>query len=175
MGVALECASRRIPLANFVKLAGVAERFDSPDAVPAKRLIIKAAHDLMICCGDEATAPAFHLQLLSEMPKWSSHAEDVCRTVVQTCATVQTLEKRAFEDVLSGAGALGRTIGYTGMAGGAGLGALYWMLSRHATQDEADIEGKKQQAQYYDRLNRDLQDSMRRKYRYSGDARPTNA
>ena len=41
------------------------------------------------------------------------------------------------------------------------------MLSRHSTQDEKETEAKKQQLNYYQQLNREIQDSMQRKFRYN--------
>ena len=166
LGVNLALAARCLPFGSITKMAGVAATMQRPEAADAKRLVIKAAHDLMISCGDGYTAPARHLEILSSMPKWSSHAADVYSTIVQSCMAVQELEKRAFTDAIEGAGALAKGIGYAGVGGGMGLGALYWMLSRHATQDEADIAGKKHQLQYYRGLNKELQDSLRQKYRY---------
>lgn len=169
LGVALECVSRELDPASFPKMAGVAETMHRPEAIPAKRLFIKAAHDLMSLCGDGHTAPANHLQILDETPGWSAHADDVYSTLVRACALSESLEKHAFSDVTEGAADLAKGIGYTGVLGGAGLGSLYWLLARHATQDAADIEAKKKQLEYYKNLNREMQDSLQRKYKYNSE------
>ena len=152
------------------KIAAVAHRMASPDAAPAKRLVIKSAHDVMTICGGEFTAPAQHLKILHDLPGWSTHAQDVYETVVKSCALAETLEKRAFADTVEGVGSLAKGIGYAGIAGGAGLGALYWMLARHANQGDADVESKKHQLAYYNRLNAELKDSLQRKYQYAPEA-----
>jgi hypothetical protein len=170
LGVALGCVSNDVPLAAFTKLAAVADRMNQPDAASAKRLVIKAAHDVMTACGDGQSAPANHLAILHGTPGWSAHADEVYSTVVKSCAVVSLMEKRAFNDTIEGLGNVAKGIGYTGLMAGAGLGSLYWMLSRHASQDEADVEGKKQQLQYYKNLNHELNDSLRRKYRYTAAA-----
>lgn len=156
---------------ELTKIAAVAHRMASPDAVPAKRLVVKSAHDVMCFCGDEFSAPAQHLKMIHELPGWSAHAEDVYGTVVKSCAVAECLEKHAFADAAEGIGSLAKGVGYTGVLGGAGLGALYWMLSRHASQGTADVESKKHQLAYYNQLNHELQESMRNKYPYNAEAR----
>jgi len=170
LGVALECTSRGVSVGSFPKMAGVARAMALPEAAEAKRLVVKTAHDLMALCGDGRTAPAYHLQLLIDTPGWSAHADDVYGTLVKACALCESLEKHAFADAVEGAGNLAKGIGYAGVLGGAGLGSLYWYLSRHATQDDADIEAKKQQVKYYHNLNRELKDSLQRRYQYGGAA-----
>jgi hypothetical protein len=172
LGVALACVSHNLPMTSFPKLAGVAAKMQSAEAIPAKRLLIKSAHDVMVLCGTGHTAPARHLEILADLPGWSTHAEDVYHDLVKACALSETLEKHAFNEAVEGAGNLAKGIGYAGVLGGAGLGSLYWMLSRHATQNEADVEAKKRQLQYYQHLNHELQDSLRRKYRYSNATEP---
>jgi hypothetical protein len=166
LGVALACVSNDMPVGQFTKCAAVAARMQQPDAVPAKRLVIKAAHDVMAFCGEANTAPAHHLRLVANLPGWSAHAEDVYSSVVKSCSIAAMMEKRAFNEAVEGMGSLAKGIGYAGLAAGGGLGSLYWLMSRHATQDEADIEAKKQQRDYYRQLNNELQASLRRKYRY---------
>ena len=156
--------------AELHKIAAVAHRMASPDAVPAKRMVIKSAHDVMTFCGDEFTAPSQHLAILSNMPGWSTHAEDVYNTVVKSCSLAETLEKRAFADTVEGVGSLAKTLGYAGIGAGAGLGTLYWLLARHANQGSADVESKKHQLAYYNRLNAELKDSMQRRYQYAPEA-----
>lgn len=166
-GIQLECISRGIDPSDFHKYAAVAEVMASKEAAPAKRLLLKAAHDLMVLCGDGTKAAAFHLQQVIELPGWSTHADDVYNTVVQACAANDCLEKHAFNDTVEGLGHVAKGLGYAGVLGGAGMGSLYWLLSRHATQDEKDNEARKQQLNYYNQLNRELQDSLARKYRYN--------
>jgi len=142
------------------------------DSAPAKRLLLKSAHDIMVFCGDGHAAPARHLEILSELPGWSRHSEDVYLELVKACALSENLEKQAFAETVEGAGSLAKGLGYAGILGGAGLGSLYWLLSRHATQNEADVEAEKQKLNYYHHLNRELQDSLKRKYRYSNATAP---
>src|ERR1019366_7801433 len=111
LGVDLALLSNgRLP-GELTKIAAVAHRMEHEDAVPAKRLVIKSAHDVMTYCGSEFTAPAQHLKILADMPGWSAHAEDVYSTLVKAAALSECLEKHAFADTVEGAGSLAKTIG----------------------------------------------------------------
>ncbi len=135
------------------------------------RLLLKMAHAVLQVTNAGDSAPAHHLRILHETPGWSKHASEVAGLVASTIMMLKPVEeeqfrKTAFSDLMSAGGQAGKMLGYGSLGAGAGLGALYWLLSRHATQDEADIEGMTRQVDYYDELGRNLQESMRRNYRY---------
>ena len=166
-GIMLGCAEHQVAVTSFPFIQGMAKRANSPDNGPAGRALIKAAHDVMVACGYENTAPRMHLLLVAEQPAWNPHCQDVMNHVAGVLQVMAPMEKVAFSDVMSGIGTAARGVGYGSIGAGAGLGALYWLLSRHVTQDDADIEAKQQQADYYHSLSRELKDSMDRKYRYT--------
>jgi len=163
-------------------LIGTMERGYNPDAMdyinaqaavwdaeggPAGRLLLKAARDVLVATGAGQTAPAFHLHFLSKSADWNTHSKEVAAEVVRVLEIFEPHRKEAFVRDLTGAvgtGARGALLGSAALGGG--LGALYWMMSRHANQDSADIEAMQRQVEYYNELSRELQDSMRRKYRY---------
>lgn len=150
---------------HFIKAA--AERWDA-EGGPAARLVFKAARDLLTATGRQYSAPAFHFHFLSKSADWNDHAKEVVTLVAQVVEVMSPMHKQAFniKDVTSAAGLAGRgaLLGSVGL--GAGLGSLYWLLSRHSNQDDADIEAMRKQVDYYHSLSKELEDSMRRKYRY---------
>ena len=151
---------------NFCE--GVSDLWDSEEGAPAARLMIKGARDLLIATGRGQTAPAFHLHFISKSADWNTHCREVADHVASVFKFMDdfTKEGSAVRDLLGGGTFLGRGAMYGAMGLGGGLGALYWLLSRHANQDSADMEAKEHQIKYYNQLSRELEDSMRRKYRY---------
>lgn len=134
---------------------------------PAGRLLIKAARDVLIATGAGHTAPAFHLHFLAKSADWNTHSKEVAADIARVLEIFEPHRKEAFVKDLTGAGMAGARGALLGsMALGGGLGSLYWLLSRHSNQDNADIEAMQRQVEYYNELSRELQDSMRRKYRY---------
>lgn len=159
---------------DYIKAA--AEVWDK-DGGPSARLLFKAARDLFIATGRPHCAPAYHLHFLSKSASWDEHAKEVAQLVVQTMEVLEPMRKQAMslKDVV-GAGTLaGRGALLGSIGAGAGLGSLYWMLSRHSNQDNADIEAMQKQVQYYRELSKELEDSMRRKYRYDRGQQPAAA
>lgn len=156
---------------DYIKAA--AEVWDE-NGGPAARLLFKAARDLFIATGREHCAPAFHLHFLSKSADWNTHAKEVAQHLVQTMEVLEPMRKQAFslKDVASAGALAGRGALLGSVGAGAGLGSLYWMLSRHSNQDNADIEAMQKQVQYYRELSKELEDSMRRKYRYDRGQQP---
>ena len=167
LGVVVGMLNRGYSPADFNYIKGQAEVWDA-EGGPAGRLMLKAARDVLIATGRGHTAPAFHLNFLCKMGSWDPHTREVAQHVAQLLEVLRPHEKRAFglRDALSAGGLAGRgaLLGSVGLGGG--LGALYWLLSRHANQDSADISAMQNQVDYYRELGRELEDSMRRKYRY---------
>ena len=130
------------------------------------RQLFKAAHDIMSITGRGSSAPALHLMMLSKQADWTLHSDEVFRDISRLLLASQPMEKAAFSGAASLANTGAKALTTGTLAGGAGLGALYFMLNRHATQDEADSEAMQHQVDYYNHLSRELEDSMRRKYHY---------
>jgi len=177
LGILIGAMERGYNPADMDYIKAQAEVWDR-EGGPAGRLLIKAARDVMVATGRGHTAPAFHLHFLSKSADWNEHAKEVALNVAQILEIFDPMRKQAFNlrDVGSAGLAAGKGALLGSMALGGGLGALYWMLSRHANQDTADIEAMQRQVDYYDELGRELEDSMRRKYRYDrGTQQPASA
>lgn len=167
LGMFLGAIERGYNPARLPSMQAAGQVWDT-DGGPAGRLLIKAARDLLIAQGRGQSAPAFHLHFLCKSSAWDTHSKEVAAAVAEVLDVCEPMRKEAFgaKDVLGASGALGRgaLLGSLGLGGG--LGALYWFLSRHSNQDDAETEAMSNQVKYYDELARELEDSMRRKYRY---------
>ena len=162
---------------DYIKAAN--EVWDK-DGGPAGRLLLKYAHDVLVATGRGRGAPAFHLHFLTKSAAWDYHAKEMAAHVANVLEVLEPMRKQAMmvahpfgvPALVETAGMLGRAgvMGAMGLGGGAG--ALYWLLSRHANQDTADMEAMKNQTDYYHQLSRELDDSMRRKYRYERHQQP---
>ena len=140
---------------------------------PLGRQVAKAAYDMMAQCGRGNTAPANHLLLISKQAAWHPQYQEVITTILDAARAVADLQKQAHTkqavdsgDITGALGSLTKGLGYGSLAAGTGIGSLYWLLSRHASQDDADIESMKRRRDYYQQLTGEMEDSMRRKYRY---------
>lgn len=136
------------------------------DGEPVQRLVLKAAADCMRRFGMVGHPATWHAHLAAKSATWTPHHTGVYDTVVRTCRLFDGFRKQAFTDAASALGLAGKGVGYGALLGGAGLGSLYWLLSRHSSQDAAEVEAMKQQEEYYRRLGHQLQSSMDNEYRY---------
>jgi len=173
-GILLGCAEMGVAPESFSVLEGIAETMDKSSS--AERLLVKAAYDLMVATGREFEAPTYHLRFVAKAAHWSDHCREIAGHVARTLKVLEPMQKQAFSlGDAGGAAMLGlRGLGYGSLGLGAGLGSLYWLLSRHANQDDADIESMKHQVHYYNQLSKELNDSMRRKYRYERGTEQSN-
>ncbi len=167
-GILLGCAEMGVAPESFSVLEGIAETMDKSASSSAERLLVKAAYDLMVDKGYEFAAPTYHLRFVAKSAYWNDHCREIANHIVRTLRVLEPMQKQALSlSDAGGAAMLGlRGLGYGSLGLGAGLGSLYWLLSRHANQDDADIESMKHQVHYYNQLSKELNDSMRRKYRY---------
>lgn len=171
----MACAEAGVPFSSFPFINGMAEAMDGEKSASAGRVLVKAAHDLMLATGRQYEAPTFHLRLVIKSAHWNQHCQDIADHVTRVLKLLEPMQKQAFgagdATALLGGGARGALYGSMGLGGG--LGALYWLLSRHANQDESDAESMQHQLHYYNSLSRELSDSMRRKYDYDVSKQPT--
>lgn len=143
------------------------------------RPILRLAARLLGSSRFSKSAACFHLHLLNEQP-WSSHSEDVLAQVVDASRAMSQMAKQAaaLGDALNmggkwmgpgaaGLGLAGKGLIYGGLGAGAGLGSLWWLLNRHASEDDAENESKQHQVDYYNRLAAEIEESMRRKNAYA--------
>ena len=146
------------------------------------RPILRLAARLLESAGMEKSAARFHLRLLNEQP-WSSHSETVLHQVIDAVRAVdqQFKQASALGEMVNmggrwagpgaaGLGLAGKSLLYGGVGAGAGLGSLWWLLNRHASEDDAENESKQHQVDYYNRLANEVQETMNRNNDYQ-DAR----
>lgn len=108
---------------------------------------------------DHFTDPVFRLI--------ANHWSDV---VCEQAAQESQEKSAAVAGILSGLGSLVakggpaavKTLLTLGAATGAGAGALYWGLNRHATEDEDNIEAMKERLHHYNQITRELTQDLQR-------------
>jgi len=154
-----------VPLDSLSAVRGLQEKL-AADGEPVRRMVLKAAADCMHAFGAPGHPATWHAHFAAKSAVWTQHHAGLYDTVVRTCRLHDGLHKQAFADAAAAAGLAGKGIGYGALLGGAGLGSLYWLLSRHASQDAAEVEAMKQQEEYYRRLGHQLQGSLANEYRY---------
>lgn len=132
------------------------------------RVLVREAHAVMQATKFANSAPSFHLKFVADSKDWTSHHQEVADDVTRVFALLRPMKKKAFmPDAVAGAGLAARGLAGASLGTGAGLGALYWLLSRHSNQDSADLESMQHQIDYYNDLGKELDHSMRRKHRYT--------
>jgi hypothetical protein len=167
-GILLGCAEMGVMPESFHVVEGIADAMSGEKSASAGRLIVKAARDVMVATGRGYSAPAFHLYFILKSADWNTHCQEVTNHIVRTLKVLEPMHKQALTipDALGAAGLAGRGALYSSLGLGGGLGTLYWLLNRHANQDDADVESMKHQIHYYHQLSNELDDSLRRKYHY---------
>ena len=132
------------------------------------RAVCKVAHEILCLTGYEQSAPAYHLDMITKSAEWHPQFQETADLLIRALIATQAFRKQAAHagDILSAGGSLAKGIGYGSLAAGSGLGSLYWLLSRHSRQDDADITAKENQRDYYNQLSTEINDAMKRKYNY---------
>jgi hypothetical protein len=174
-GVLLGCAEMGVAPKDFPFVDGLAQALTGEESEKVGRLLVKAARDVMCATGHGKEAPSFHLHFVYKSADWNTHCQEVADHVAQVLTVLHPLEKKASSmagNLAAGAGLGLKGVGYGALGAGGGLGALYWLLSRHATQDDADSASMQHQIDYYNNLSRELSDSMKRKYQYDQESQP---
>ena len=172
LGIMLACAECGVSPAEFPYRSGMAKVASRSDKIG--RCIANASADILTFCGRGDTAPAHHLRMVAKSSAWYPQFDEAVNLCVKAAMAVQTFQKQALHsgDLVGGAGSVLQGLGYGSLIAGTGLGSLSWLLSRHASQDEANIEAMKRQRDYYNQLSSEIEDSMRRKYQYEQQAKP---
>lgn len=162
-GELLACVANGFHPSALNERRGMAQKVASSD-VPG-RLLLRMATRCMELCGSDRGAPYFHLKKVASRPEWDAHSREVFRLVASAIQNTDSQTKQAsMVPSLLGLGARVGVYG-AGIAGGLG-GYLYWLANRDSREGTAEMEAMKQQIAYYDELNRELNESLRRKYRY---------
>lgn len=168
VAIHMACAGLGVNPSEYTFRKGAAAAHEqNPGAVG--RAILKTAHEIMCFTGRGATAAAFHLDLITKSADWHPQFQETADTVIRALIATKAFQKQAFHagDLTAAVGSLAKGVGYGSLGAGAGAGSLYWLLSRHAKQDDADIAAKQQQLDYYNQLSSEIQDAMNRKYQYA--------
>jgi len=163
----MACAERGIKLDQFPTLLGVAKQAaENPGTIG--RLIAKAAAELMTQTGLGNTAPAIHLALIAKQANWIPQHQEAVNIVLTCLEALRPMEKQAglADHAIGGLESAVKGVGYGALGLGAGAGALWWMLSRHALENEAKQKAQQNQIDYYNQLSSEISDQMRRKYGY---------
>ena len=168
----MACAERNVRPDAFPTLVGIAKEA-STNPGPIGRLIAKAAAAVMIECGRGNTAPAIHLALISKQANWVPQYQETVNLVLDCIKMLEPMEKAAFNvgDAVGAGESIAKGVGYGTLGAGMGAGALWWLLSRHALQNDSKEKAMQGQVDYYQQLTSELDDQMRRRY---GDYKPTD-
>lgn len=166
VGIELACANLGVKPGEYQFRKGAAS---VQDEGVIGRSIAKIANEVMCFCGRGWTAPARHLEMISKSAAWFPQHQEAVNTVLRALIATQAFQKQAVHvaDIIGGTGSLAKGIGYGAAIGGSGLGSLYWLLSRHSRQDDADIDAMTREKDYYTQLSGEIEDAMKRKYNYN--------
>jgi hypothetical protein len=174
LGAFTACAEAGISPDFIPQLEGAFPKLASAEAEPIGRLLLQGASEVMRLSQYGSTAQALHLKLAAASPVWTEHSQDLADHVSEVLRVLEPLEKGAsflrpgVEEIGDLAGTGARALGYGAVGAGAGLGALLWALKRHSQEEQTDQESLKKQIGYYHNLSKEMHDSMRRKYDYTG-------
>jgi len=170
LGLQMACAEHGIKPSHFAFISGVAKQA-STDRGPIGRLIAQTATNMLVECGLGNTAPAIHLAMVSKQADWHPQFQETIGIVLSAIEALKPMEKQAFNlgDVAGGAESLAKGVGYGTLGAGVGAGALWWLLSQHALQEDAKAKAMQGQVDYYNQLSSEISDQMRRRYGYGQD------
>ena len=158
------------PAGSLNQELGFATKMASADALRLKRMTLSVAADCIEFSNDATTPASRHLKLASASKDWSSHHDDLMALITAETISSEIHAKLAFSDVASAAGLAARGAGYGTLLGGAGLGALYTVLSQHSQQDAAKNEALQAKIDHYRRLGANMNRAMQDKHHYEAAA-----
>lgn len=167
----MACAERNVRPDAFPTLVGIAKEA-STNPGPIGRLIAKAAASVMTECGRGNTAPAIHLALISKQANWVPQYQETINLVLDCIKMLEPMEKAAFNvgDAVGAGESIAKGVGYGTLGAGMGAGALWWLLSRHALQNDSKEKAMQGQVDYYNQLSSELEDQLKRRYGYNDPA-----
>jgi hypothetical protein len=155
----------------YRKVAGFRKGLEDNPGFAQK--VLQAASSLLASNGEEKLASfVAQASLKASEPRFRKVALSVYSDVCGACKTHDSLQRVKtasswLTDLASGVGNLAKGVGYTSVLGGSGLGALYWLLSRHSRQGSADLEALEQQSDYYHKLNKRIRDRLANRFNNS--------
>ncbi len=170
LGIQMACAEHGIKPSHYAFISGVAKSAKA-NRGPIGRLIAKTAANMMTECGLGNTAPAIHLAMVSKQAEWHPQFQEAVGIVLSAIEVLKPMEKQAFNlgDVAGAGESVAKGVGYGTLGAGVGAGALWWLLSRHALQEDAKAKAMQGQVDYYNQLSSEIGDQMRRKYGYGAE------
>lgn len=179
LGITMACAENNIRPRSFNKMVGVAEEVTKNPHIG--RLLAKSAATLMAANGAGTTAPCIHLALISKQADWTPQCQEVVNDVIRCMKVLEPMEKKSMNlgDITGAAESAVKGIGYGTLGAGIGAGTLWWLLGRHAMQEDSKSQAMSQQIDYYNQLTKEIENTLRRKYKYdpgqSSDSVPVDA
>lgn len=141
-------------------------------------MVLKSAADVIKDHGGgEGTVPYQHLKLAAQQcmrDGLNAHHRELYDTVCDVCGDMDArFPKQAAAGpasaILPAASLVGTSakgLAYGGAIGGAALGALYWLLSRHARQNTAETESLEHKVDYYNQLAKKMESRLGNDYNY---------
>lgn len=166
-----------LPTDQHIKSAAeFSDILQDPQSSAFLRMVIKAAANFVGEMSDNPADPVHnHLKRASLMgPEIHDHHLELYQEICAACREIDAVTKSASATPLSMLTPLGLTakgLAYGALGAGAGTGALYWLLSRHSRQGDAELESMQQQVDYYDDLHRRLSSRLKDKYGYDAISR----
>lgn len=183
-GVKLAAMAAGVPSEQVAELDGITSHIDNPK-VPGygnlQRLMCKYAAEAFKEAGEMTSFEYCMFKEASEAPEWFPEFDHLSNSVFKALGrTVEYAREdenfkahEAIKEASSGllfpalAGgvvrntpALIKQIATLGLASGAGIGSLAWLLNRHSRQDEDEIEAIKAKRDYYRKLTSEIRDEL---------------
>jgi hypothetical protein len=131
----------------------------SAEAAPFNRELCKIAAAALAVDGDNHTPAAILFNNLSQVEEWHPGYNRFSDCVKRAMAKQAMLPAVVAANELGGKGLL-KTLVATGVIGGAGIGSLGFLLSRHANQTSAENAGLLEKVRAYRQLKRDIEEDM---------------
>jgi hypothetical protein len=162
-GAALGAAMLGVSPEELVARDAASGVMGSTEAAPFKRELCKMAAAAYTFDGAPRHPVAILYRSLSSNPAWSSgydrFSDTVCRALAKTAGLLPMASgAAAMHDKLGGG--VFKTLTATGALGGASLGSLLFLLSRHAREMSHENQEMLEKARVYKQLRREIEEDM---------------
>lgn len=158
-GARIGAATLGIDRSGLNRMLGVEKVMSSSEAAPFNRQLCKIAAAAFEVDGANHTPAAILFNNLSEAEEWHPGYDRFSDCVKRAMAKQALLPAVMAANELGGNGLL-KTLVATGVIGGAGIGSLGFLLSRHANQTSAENAGLLEKVRAYRQLKRDIEEDM---------------
>lgn len=184
LGVKLGAFNQGVDASDLPTVEGLVRTIEDPSEPgygDLQRLMCKYAAQAFEEAGKGDTWACQFFHSLSKAANWYPELEMFSDAVIKAAGTVYKealidqadrtgdsivknaagfLPNAAGKAVAMAPGALKAFAG-AGVAGGAGLGALWWLMNRHSQEDENSIEALKAKLDFYDKLTNEIQNEVK--------------